>query len=81
MNVPNMAGMMRRGPHSDFPATAHSSLAGLAWPGLASQLGTNLLALLYQLEQSQWWSEGQLQRHQLRQLAHLMQHAMTSTPY
>ena len=76
-----MAGMLRRGPHSDFPATAHSSLAGLAWPGLASQLGTNLLALLYQLEQSQWWSEGQLQRHQLRQLAHLMQHAMTSTPY
>ncbi|MDP6589262.1 MAG: phenylacetate--CoA ligase family protein [Alphaproteobacteria bacterium] len=79
--VPNMAGVMRKGPHSTFPATAHSSLAGLAWPGLASQLSTHLMALLYQLEQSQWWTAGQLSRHQLRQLAPLVQHALNTVPH
>ncbi|MEE8172574.1 MAG: phenylacetate--CoA ligase family protein [Alphaproteobacteria bacterium] len=64
-----------------FPATAQSTLSGLAWPGLATQHGAQLLALLYQLEQSQWWSPGQLRRHQFIQLARLVQHALNTVPY
>lgn len=76
-----MAGSHRKGPYSEFPATAHASLPGLAWPGLATQHGGQLLALLYQLEQSQWWSPEQLRLHQFSQLAHVVQHALNTVPY
>lgn len=76
-----MAGSRRKGPYSKFPATANSSLPGLAWPGLATQHGSHLLTLLYQLEQSQWWSPQQLRRHQFSQLAPLVQHAFNTVPY
>ena len=76
-----MAASSRKGPHSEYPAIAHSSLAGLAWPGLATQHGAHLLALLYQFEQSQWWRPSQLRYHQFRQLAPLVQHALNTVPY
>ena len=76
-----MAGSRRKGPHFMFPATAQSTLSCLAWPGLATQHGARLLALLYQMEQSQWWSPGQLRRHQFRQLAPLIQYAFNNVPY
>ncbi len=63
------------------PPPVHSSVAGLAWPGLASRHGNNLLALLYQLERSQWWSPVQLRRHQFRQLTRLVSHAFNTVPY
>ena len=59
----------------------NSFVANLAWPGLASDHGNKLLALLYQLERSQWWSPVQLRRHQFRQLTHLMSHALHSVPH
>ena len=68
-------------PPGKFPATAQNRLAGLAWPGLSSQHGANLMALLYQLELSQWRTPQQLRRHQFRQLAPLMQHAFNKVPY
>jgi phenylacetate-CoA ligase len=76
-----MAGSRRKGPYSKFPATAHASLSGLAWPGLATQHGSHLLTLLYQLEQSQWWSPEQLRLHQFSQLAQVVQHALNTVPY
>ena len=56
-------------------------LPGLAWPGISTAHGTNLMALLYQLEQSQWWTPQQLLRHQFRQLAVVLQHALRTVPY
>jgi len=76
-----MADAPRRGPHGAFSATAFSSIAGLAWPGLGTEHGANLLALLYQMEQSQWWTPEQLRNNQLRQLAPLVQHAFNTVPY
>ncbi len=58
-----------------------SALAGLAWPGLPAEHGARLLAILYQLELSQWWRPEQLRRHQFRQLAPLLQHAFQHVPY
>ncbi len=69
------------GTHAKFPATARAALPGLAWPGLPNRHGTHLMALLYQMELSQWWTPEQLQRHQLRQLAPLLQHAFKHVPY
>jgi phenylacetate-coenzyme A ligase PaaK-like adenylate-forming protein len=39
------------------------------------------MALLYQMELSQWWTPRQLLRHEMRQLVPLMQHAFANVPY
>ena len=81
MSAPNTAEFPRKGPHYKFPVTAQATLPGLAWPGLATQHGANLLALLFQLEQSQWWRPDQLRDHQFTQLASLVRHALNTVPY
>jgi phenylacetate-CoA ligase len=40
-----------------------------------------LIALLYQLELSQWWTPQQLRRQQFRQLAALLQHTFKHVPH
>lgn len=45
------------------------------WPALPSQSATQLLAQMYQLEQSQWWPEAVLRECQLRQLLPTARHA------
>jgi phenylacetate-CoA ligase len=40
-----------------------------------------MLAILYQLEQSQWWSAEDLRRHQATQLAQLARHARETVPF
>ena len=37
-----------------------SAISGLAWPALPKGRGVMLLAVLQQLEQSQWWPPEQL---------------------
>jgi phenylacetate-CoA ligase len=51
----------------------------MLWPGLPSN--SVALAMQYQLEQSQWWSAGQLEQHQLNQLSHLLRHACQQIPF
>lgn len=51
----------------------------MLWPGLPSNGVT--LAMQYQLEQSQWWSAGQLEQHQLKQLSLLLRHAYRQIPF
>src|SRR5262245_39524838 len=53
----------------------------MVWPGLPDQPGALALALQYQLEQTQWWSAAELERHQLRQLRPLLQHAAATVPF
>lgn len=40
-----------------------------------------MLALQFQLEQSQWWPPEQLRQHQLRQLGELLRHAYGTLPF
>jgi phenylacetate-CoA ligase len=39
------------------------------------------MALLFQLEQSQWWTPQDIKAKQLHQLGHLVTHASDTIPY
>ena len=58
-----------------------SAVRDVAWPALATGATATLLATALQLEQSQWWSAEDLQAHQRRQLAALLDHARSSVPF
>ena len=49
-----------------------SAATGIYWPALPNPTDSLLLALQYQLEQSQWWSRSKLEQMQLRQLSALL---------
>ena len=64
-----------------LPPQVRSALAGMAWPGLPSALATHNLALLYQLEHSQWLPAEELLCLQFRQINLLLRHAFETVPY
>ena len=55
-------------------STIRSDVPGIVWPPLSSGMPASLLALMHQLEASQWLSPAQLAAQQTRQLAALIQH-------
>lgn len=55
--------------------TPTSSFRSVAWPAMPSAGGAAVLALQYQLEQSQWWSPEVLRAKQMEQLQGLLLHA------
>jgi phenylacetate-CoA ligase len=63
------------------PWALASSLPGVLWPTLPQPAGTQILALQYQFEQSQWWPAAVLQARQLRQFAAVFRHAVDTVPY
>ncbi len=58
-----------------------SATAGLVWPALPRPEATKALALLYQLEQSQWWPPEVLRERQFWQLQGLLRHAQRTVPF
>ena len=58
-----------------------SAVPGLAWPAVPGRAGQSVLALLYQLEQSQWWPPEALRAQQFRQLQALLAHAAKTVPH
>lgn len=64
-----------------LPPQVRSSLAGMAWPGLPARHATHSLALLYQLEHSQWLPAEDLLNLQFRQIDLLLRHAFETVPY
>lgn len=58
-----------------------SSVFGVTWPGLPGRAGIAMLALQYQLQQSQWWPPDVLREHQFRQLQVLLSHACETVPF
>lgn len=58
-----------------------SAVPGITWPVLPSPRGARLLAMLYQLEQTQWWPAERLLGHQLRQLQQTLRHAAATVPF
>ncbi|MCA9677438.1 MAG: phenylacetate--CoA ligase family protein [Kofleriaceae bacterium] len=58
-----------------------SIVPGIAWPALTDPRASTLLALLWQLDQTQWWPAEALRAHQQRQLANLVRHAVASTAH
>jgi phenylacetate-CoA ligase len=58
-----------------------SIVAGHQWPTILDQGGSQMLAILYQLEESQWWQPEILLKHQFRQLNEVWRHAFASVPF
>jgi phenylacetate-CoA ligase len=53
----------------------------IVFPAVPAGLDGSLLALLYQLEQTQWWPAERLRDAQLAQLRSLLRHAHSNVPY
>ncbi len=60
---------------------ARSAFGGVEWPAVPAGPGATMLAVQFQLQQSQWWTPAQLEAAQLRQLDVLLQHAHESMPF
>jgi phenylacetate-CoA ligase len=58
-----------------------SAIKGIVFPPLPMARGASLLAVLGQLEQSQWWPTEQLEQKQREQLLLLLNHAVQTVPY
>lgn len=58
-----------------------SALPGLAFPALPARERSHLLAIQFQLGQSQWWKPEELRAAQWLQLGPLLAHAAATSPY
>jgi phenylacetate-CoA ligase len=58
-----------------------SIVPGIAWPAIPNARASQLLALQFQLERSQWWSPAELAKWQRRQLGVLVDHAYRTVPF
>lgn len=58
-----------------------SAVPGIDWPGIPAAKNAAMLAVLFQLERSQWWSAERLLEHQRRQLSALLAHAVAHVPF
>ncbi len=60
---------------------ARTSRSEIGWPGIPGRKSAEVLALQYQLEDSQWWPVETLRRHQLNQLELVLGHALSTVPF
>lgn len=58
-----------------------SAIAGIEWPGIPAPKNAAMLAVLFQLERSQWWPAERLREYQRRQLSALLAHAAAHVPF
>lgn len=58
-----------------------SGRPGMVWPPVPAPAAAHLIALQYQLEESEWWPAETLRRLQLVQLTHLLGHAARTVPF
>jgi phenylacetate-CoA ligase len=61
--------------------TLLSSYPEICFPALPASHSAGLLAILFQLEQSQWWSAERLTQEQFRQIALVVDHARRTVPF
>ncbi|MBI5040887.1 MAG: phenylacetate--CoA ligase family protein [Gammaproteobacteria bacterium] len=66
--------------HTDTPVIPYSIVPGITWPALSDTRAVNLLALLQQFDQSQWWPLELLRERQMQQAQRLLLHAGQSSP-
>jgi phenylacetate-CoA ligase len=58
-----------------------STVPGVVWPALPDAPTAGLLALLWQLDQTQWWPAARLAEAQARQLRLVVEHARATVPH
>ena len=66
---------------SPAPLLARSAVPGIVWPGVPAPPGASLLALQFQLAQSEWWDAGRIRAQQRTQLRALLAHAVSEVPW
>lgn len=66
---------------SAFAPPCQSAVPGLIWPGLPHPRAQQILVLLQQFEQSQYWPSDFLRTQQFRQASTLLAHAVDSVPF
>jgi len=66
---------------SGFPFVPRSVCAGVVWPAFTDDNAALLLALQYQLENSQWWPAGRIEALQLAQFQQVFDHARATVPF
>jgi phenylacetate-CoA ligase len=59
----------------------NSAIDGIVWPGVPAANGAALLAVLFQLEQTQWWTPERILARQRDQLRQLVAHARAQVPF
>jgi len=62
-------------------APLRSALEGAVWPAIPDDASAQMLALQYQLGQTQWWPPERLQAMQLQQFAQVFRHAVATVPF
>ena len=72
---------MTDAPREGFPAAPRSVVDTVLWPALLPDLQAKLLAIEFQLEQSEWWTAAELREHQLLQLGQLLAHTRATVPF
>jgi phenylacetate-CoA ligase len=72
---------MTAAPREGFPAAPRSGVETVLWPALLPELQAKLLAIEFQLEQTEWWTEEELRQHQFQQLGNLLAHAQATVPF
>jgi len=65
-------------PDTPIPANV---ITGHPWPALPGRKGQSLLALLFQFQQSEFWSHDHIRIQQFRQLQSLINHAYETVPF
>lgn len=58
-----------------------SSVEGIVWPAMPSPAGAAMLAMQFQLAQTQWLPPAELQAYQFRQLELVLAHAFKTVPW
>lgn len=61
-----------KNPH---PLNLRSQIGQIVWPGIPNPWAGGVLSALYQMDQSQWWSEEMVRHRQFEQAKALIQHA------
>lgn len=63
------------------PVEVPSRLPGLRWPAIPGATEAQVLALVFQLERSQWWPRERLEARQLLQAGALIEHARANSSF
>ena len=62
-------------------AIPRSALPGVVWPAVPDDAASRMLALQFQLEQSQWWPSEVIEARQFEQLQGVLAHAQRTVPF
>ena len=67
--------------HESLRRVPLTAARGISWPAIPDATHATWLAVLYQLDQSQWWARSEIESQQFRQLSLLLSHAAESVPF